>query len=77
MKNVLLYTLPTCEWCNKTKEFLKTNGVIYKEVSVEGDESALNEIMNKSGQTGVPVLDIEGEIIIGFHEKKIAELLGL
>tara|TARA_Y100000034_G_scaffold136150_1_gene211107 strand:+ start:1760 stop:2029 length:270 start_codon:yes stop_codon:yes gene_type:complete len=70
-KKILVYSTPTCPWCNKAKEFLKKNKVEFKEVDVSTDEKGAKDMMDKSGQMGVPVIDIDGEIIVGFDEKKI------
>jgi len=59
------------------KEFFQTNNVEYGEFDVSTDEAKRNEMVEKSGQMGVPVIDIEGEIIVGFDEPKIKETLGL
>ncbi len=77
MAEVMIYTTPTCEWCKKTKAFLDEKGIKYTNIDVKDDNFKIQEMVNKSGQSGVPVLDIDGQIVIGFNEKKIAELLGL
>lgn len=59
------------------KEFFQTNNVEYNEFDVSTDEAKRNEMVEKSGQMGVPVIDIEGEIVVGFDEPKIKEILGL
>lgn len=74
---VTVYSTPTCPWCIKTKEFLKENNVDFKSIDVSTDEKAAKEIQEKSGQRGVPVIDIDGEIVVGFNETKIKELLKL
>jgi glutaredoxin len=58
-----------------TKEFFKTNNVAYTEKDVSNDEVALQEMVNKSGQLGVPVIDVNGTIVVGFDKKRLAELL--
>jgi glutaredoxin-like YruB-family protein len=75
MKNVLIYTTPTCQYCKMAKEFFQTKGVEYTEFDVAADEAKRAEMVEKSGQMGVPVIDIENQIIIGFDEPKIRELL--
>lgn len=74
---VKIYTTPTCPWCKKAKAFLKENKVEYKEVNVSSDEKASKEMIEKSGQMSVPVIDIDGNIIVGFDEKKLKEALKL
>jgi len=74
---VTVYSTPTCPWCKKTKEFLKENKIDFKSIDVSTDEKGLAEMQKKSGQFGVPVTDINGEIIVGFNEDKIKKLLKL
>ena len=75
--DVKIYTTPTCPWCKKTKEFLKENNVDFENIDVSSDKEAQKEMIDKSGQMGVPVIDIDGTIITGFDKEKIMELLGL
>lgn len=75
MKKVLIYTTPTCQYCKMAKEFFQAKGVEYEEFDVSADEAKRGEMVDKSGQMGVPVIDIENDIIIGFDEPKIRELL--
>lgn len=77
MKKVVIYSTPSCQYCNMTKEFLAQHSVEYVNHDVSQDEAMRNEMIEKSGQMGVPVIDIEGDIIVGFDQEKIAELLGL
>ncbi len=77
MKNVLIYTTPTCQYCKMAKEFFQANNVEYKELDVSADETLRNEMVEKSGQMGVPVIDIENSIVVGFDEPKLKELLGI
>ncbi len=77
MKKVRIYTTPTCPWCKKTKEFLKENDVEYEEKDVSSDKEAQKEMIEKSGQMGVPVIDIEGEIVVGYDPDKLKGKLGL
>lgn len=74
---VKIYTTQTCPWCKKTKEFLKENSIDFEEADVSGDKDAAKEMMDKSGQMGVPVLDIDGDIIVGFDKEQIKEKLGI
>ena len=76
-QKVKIYTSVTCPWCMKTKEFFKSNNVKYEEISVTGNEKARNEIFAKSGQLGVPVIDIEGKIIVGYDKEGLKKALGL
>jgi glutaredoxin-like YruB-family protein len=68
---VKVYTTPTCPWCKKVKAFLKENGVDYEEVDVT-NEGAAKEMVEKSGQMSVPVIDVDGDIIVGYDEEKLA-----
>ena len=72
---VKIYSTPTCPWCKKTKEFLKEKGIKFKDFDVSSDEKARDEMMEKSGQMGVPVLDINGQILVGFDPKAIEKVL--
>ena len=74
---VKIYTIPTCPWCMKTKEFLKENKIKFKDIDVALDKKAAKEIINKSGQTSVPVIDIDGKLILGFDESKLKKTLKL
>lgn len=75
MANVKIYSTPTCPWCMKAKEFMKENKVDFTDVDVSTDQKAAQEMMEKSGQMGVPVLDIDGTIIVGFDVEKIKSAL--
>jgi len=72
---VTIYTTPTCPWCHKTKRFLQDNKVAYEEKDVAADHDARHEMIRKSQQMGVPVIDIDGEIIIGFNEPALRDML--
>ncbi len=76
MPTIQIYTTPTCEWCKKTKEFLKKEKMAYTEIDVSDDQDAAQEMMKKSGQMGVPVLDINGKIIVGFDPEAIKKAGG-
>jgi glutaredoxin-like YruB-family protein len=72
---VIVYSTPTCPWCRTAKEFLKKHNVSFKDYDVSTDEKAREEMIKKSDQIGVPVLDINGTIIVGFDVDKIKEAL--
>lgn len=78
---VTIYSTPTCPYCKQTKAFYDENNVEYTDVDVSSDEDKAKEMIDKSGQMGVPVSVIEKdgheEIVIGFDEKKLREILGL
>ncbi|MBU0613848.1 glutathione S-transferase N-terminal domain-containing protein [Patescibacteria group bacterium] len=77
MKKVTVYSTPTCPWCVKVKDFLKANNIEFTDYNVGEDQKMAAEMVQKTGQMGVPVVEIENEIIIGFDERKISELLGI
>ena len=74
---VTIYSTPSCHFCHMVKDYLTDKGVAYTEYDVAADAEKRSEMMEKTGQMGVPVVDINGEIVIGFNEAKIAELLNL
>jgi glutaredoxin 3 len=77
MKNVTIYSTPTCVYCNLAKDFFKENNVSFTEHNVGADAEKRSEMIEKSGQMGVPVIMIENDLIVGFDKEKISELLGL
>lgn len=77
MKNVTIYSTPTCHYCGEAKNFFTANNVQYEEVDVASNAERRAEMVEKSGQLGVPVIDIGGEIIVGFDEPRIRASLGL
>ncbi len=76
-KNVKVYSTSTCPFCIRAKQFLKDNNIAFEDIDVAADDMAAKEMVEKSGQMGVPVLDIEGEIIVGFDKERIKAALGL
>lgn len=74
-KNVIIYSTPTCPWCIRVKQFLKESNILFTDRDVSMDKPAADEMVKKSGQMGVPVIDIDGEIIVGFDKDKIKQLL--
>lgn len=66
-----------CPYCTTLKEFLKERGIEFEEIDVSQDEKAIKEMVEKTGQMGVPVMDIDGEIVIGFDREKISRLLNI
>lgn len=74
---MIVYSTPTCPYCNQLKAFLDKKGVSYEKKDVAADTAARDEMVQKSGQLGVPVSDIDGTIVVGFDQAKISELLGL
>jgi len=74
---IKVYSTDTCPWCHKAKDWLKENNIEFEDINVEEDQEAAKEMAEKSGQRGVPVIMVDDEIIIGFNEEKLRELLGL
>ena len=77
VKKVLLYRTETCPWCHKAADFFEEHKVKFTAVDVGEDERAAEEMIEKSGQKGVPVIDIDGNIVVGFDELKLKKLLKL
>lgn len=77
MAKIRIFSTPTCPYCISLKEFLKENNIEFDDIDVSRDQEALNEMVTKSGQMGVPVSEIDGEIIIGFNREKISKLLNI
>lgn len=75
MPKVKVYSTPTCPWCHRVKDFLKELKVEFEDINVAEDQKAAEEMVEKSGQRGVPVIDIDGEIIIGFNPDEIKKAL--
>ncbi len=75
MAKVTVYSTNSCPWCKKTKEWLKEHKVKFSNKNVEEDEKARNEMIEKSGQMGVPVVDIDGTVIVGFNPDEMEKLL--
>jgi glutaredoxin 3 len=76
-KNVTIYSTPTCHFCQMAKVFFKEKNVAYTEHDVASDTEKRKEMVERSGQMGVPVIFIGEEMIVGFDKPKVAELLGL
>jgi len=74
---VIIYSTTFCPWCKSAKDFLKQNKIPFKEINVEQDPDKAREMIEKSGQSGVPVIDIDGKIIVGFDKEKIKKVLKL
>jgi len=74
---VKLYSTSWCSFCRVAKEFFKDNKIKFEDINVQEDHNAAEEMIKKSGQTGVPVIDIDGKIIIGFNIEEIKKALKL
>jgi glutaredoxin 3 len=74
---IILFTTPSCSYCRKAKQYLRQRQVPFKDVDVSRDSAAARDMIRRSHQQGVPVIDIGGKIIVGFDRPKIDKLLGL
>jgi glutaredoxin-like YruB-family protein len=76
-KKVKIYSTPTCPFCIRAKQFLKESNIEFENIDVSSSQEMAQEMIHKSGQMGVPVLDIDGEIIVGFDKDAISKALGI
>ena len=74
---VLVFTTPTCPWCTRAKAYLRERHVPFREVDVARDAAAARDLVRRTGQTGVPVVEIDGKPVVGFDKSQIDRLLGL
>jgi glutaredoxin 3 len=74
---VIIFTTPTCSYCNLAKQYFRRNNIRFRDVDISKDAAAARDVVRRSGQMGVPVIDIGGKIIVGFDKPKINQLLGL
>lgn len=77
MAKVTIYTTPTCAFCKMTKALFKENNIQYEEKDVSIDRAAADEMIQKSNQMGVPVIDIDGKILVGFDKEGLSQLLNI
>lgn len=77
MPKVKIYSTPTCVWCHKAKEFLQESKIPFEDINVAADQKAAQDMFSKSGQMGVPVIDVGGEIIVGFDKNRLKKALKL
>ncbi len=77
MNNVTIYSTPTCVYCNMAKDFFKANNISYIEHNVATDLEKRREMIDKTGQMGVPVIDLGKQVVVGFDESKIRSVLGI
>jgi glutaredoxin-like YruB-family protein len=76
-RRVTVYSTPACSWCNTLKSWLKQNGINYTDIDVSRDQRAAEELVKRTGQQGVPQTDINGEIVVGFNQPRLKQLLGI
>ena len=77
MKKVIIYSTPTCHYCHLAKDYFMEHNIAYTEYDVAADLKKRQEMVEKSDQMGVPVIDIDGQIVVGFNEDVVAQALGL
>jgi glutaredoxin-like YruB-family protein len=74
---VIVFSSPTCAWCMRAKTYLKSRGVAFRDVDVSRDPAAARDLVRRTGQMGVPVVEIDGRSIVGFDQAQIDIALGL
>ena len=77
MKNVVIYSTPTCHYCHLAKDFLTERNIGYTEYDVAADIKKRQEMVDKSGQMGVPVIDVDGQVMVGYSEEALSKALGI
>jgi glutaredoxin 3 len=77
MANVKIYTTSWCVYCRAAKDFFKANNIPFDEIDVENDQKAQEEMIHKSGQLGVPVIEVNGEVFVGFDKRGLSRALGV
>jgi len=77
MKKITIYSTPTCHFCHAAKDFFISKGIVYEDFNVSSDLDKRKEMIEKSGQMGVPVILIGDEMVVGFDKPKVMELLGI
>lgn len=74
---VIVFSSPTCVWCTRAKNYLRSRGVPFREVDVSRDPIAARDLVRRTGQMGVPVIEVDGRPIVGFDQAQIDNALGL
>lgn len=77
MVKVKIYSTSMCPYCTIAKDFLKEHNIKFEDINVQENQKAAKEMIEKSGQTGVPVIDVDGEVIVGFDKEKLKKALKL
>jgi glutaredoxin 3 len=75
MVTVKVYSTPVCPWCERAKQFLKEHNIPFEEIDVSMNHQAALEMIQKSGQQGVPVIEIDGKMIVGFDKEALEKAL--
>ena len=74
-KSVVVYSTPSCGWCTSLKTWLQSNGILYSDIDISSDEKAAQDLIKRSGHRGVPQIDINGQMVVGFQLPLLKELL--
>ncbi len=74
---IKVYSTPTCVYCHALKEFLREHNIKFEDIDVSQDQQAAEELVRRTSQYGVPVIDIDGQLIIGFDQEKIRQILNI
>ncbi len=74
---VIVFSTPTCSYCNMAKSYFREKGIKFTDIDVSRDQAAARDMMRRSGQMGVPVIDIGGKIVVGFNRPQVNALLGI
>ena len=74
---VVVFSSPTCVWCSRAKTYLRSRGVPFRDVDVSREQAAARDLVRRTGQMGVPVIEIDGRPIVGFAQARIDSALGL
>ncbi len=74
-KKVVIYSTPTCPYCKRAKDYLAQKGIAYTDINVAADRDKAKEMIERSGQMGVPVIEIDGKIVVGFNQAQLDSLL--
>jgi glutaredoxin 3 len=74
---VKVYSTPVCPWCVRAKDFLKEHGIKFEDIDVSRDHDAAHEMIEKSGQTGVPVIIVGDQVVVGFDRERLMKLLSI
>lgn len=77
MKNVTIYSTPTCHFCHAAKEFFKEHNIVFTDYNVSEDSAKRDEMIQKSGQMGVPVIFVDNEMVTGFDKSRLKQMLGI
>jgi glutaredoxin-like YruB-family protein len=74
-KKVVVYSTPNCPICHRAKEYLNKSGISYQDINVAADKTAVQDMIKKSGQIGVPVILVDEQVMVGYNQAKLIEML--